>query len=195
METREVKQLLHRYFNGESSDADERLLEAYFASGEVDEELAVYAEFFGGISELAGVADDPAIEEDVMDYILEHEHSEKTRYRSMWKTVTGIAASVIIVLGGFLLYQQQQQPYEDTFETPEEAYAYATQTLQFVSGKYNKGLAQLSNFGKLQKASEPLRKGIAPVNGFFREIKTLNELQKQDSPNEKGGHTTNEDTL
>lgn len=169
METKEVNQLLQLYFNGESTLEDERKLEAYFSAGDVADELKEYAEFFGGISELANIADDPTIEDDVMDFILENEHQEKTKYRSMWKTVTGIAASIIIVLGGFLFYQQQQ-PFEDTFENPDEAYAYAEQTLQFVSGKYNKGLAQLSNFEVLQTASKPLKDGVKPVNDFFDSI-------------------------
>lgn len=175
MKTEEVKILLQRYFDGESTDADERKLEAYFQSGEVDAEVAEYAEFFGGISELTTLADDPTIEEDVMDYILENEHREKTRYRSMWKVVTGIAASVIIVLGGFLFYQEQQKPFSDTFKNPDEAYAYATHTLEFVSGKYNKGLAQLSNFEKLRKANDPVKKGTEPVVKFYDEI---NKLEK-----------------
>ncbi|RIJ46604.1 hypothetical protein D1614_18210 [Maribellus luteus] len=175
MKTEEVKILLQRYFDGESTDADERMLEAYFQSGEVAAEVAEYAEFFGGIYELANLADDPTIEEDVMDYILENEHREKTRYRSMWKVVTGIAASVIIVLGGFLLYQEQQKSFKDTFQDPDEAYAYATKTLEFVSGKYSKGLAQLSNFDMLHKASDPIKKGTEPVVEFYDE---LNKIEK-----------------
>ena len=173
MKTEEVKQLLQRYFDGESTDADERNLESYFQSGSVDSEVAEYAEFFGGISELAAIADDPTIEEDVMDYILETENREKTRYRSMWKMVTGIAASIIVVLGGFLLFQEQQKPYEDTFNDPEKAYAYAEQTLQFVSGKYNKGLAELSNFDKLRTAQEPIKKATEPVIEFYEGVKKV----------------------
>jgi len=174
METKEVKQLLQLYFNGESTLEDERKLEAYFGAGDVADELKEYAEFFGGISELSSIAGDPTIENDIMDYILENEHQEKTKYRSMWKVVTGIAASVIIVLGGFLFYQQQnQQPFEDTFDDPEVAYAYAKQTMQYVSGKYSKGLAELSNFEKLQTATEPLREGVKPVNEFFDDIKKM----------------------
>ncbi|MFV0592823.1 MAG: hypothetical protein ACK5M7_15675 [Draconibacterium sp.] len=176
MSTEEVKILLQRYFNGESTDADERTLEEYFQLEEIAEEVAEYAEFFGGISELANLADDSSIEDDVMDYILENEHREKTRYRSMWKVVTGIAASVIIVLGGFLFYQEQQKPFEDTFKNPDEAYAYASKTLEFISGKYNKGLAQLSNFEMLQKASEPIKKGTEPVVEFYDE---LNKIEKR----------------
>jgi hypothetical protein len=178
MKTEEVKQLLQRYFNGESTDTDERQLEAYFQSGEVADEVAEYAEFFGGISELADIADDPTIEEDVMDYILENEHREKTHYRSMWRIVTGIAASVIIVLGGFLFYQEQQKPYDDTFDDPEQAYAYAKETLQYVSGKYSQGLAELSNFDKLRIAKDPIQKGTAPVREFYEGLEKLEEEQQ-----------------
>ena len=186
METKEVKQLLQLYFNGESSFEDERSLEAYFQSGDVAEEVAEYAEFFGGISELVSTVNDSGIEEDVMDFILENEHMEKTKYLGMWKMVTGIAASIIIVLGGFLFYQQKQKPFDDTFENPEQAYAYAQQTLQFVSGKYSKGLAEFSNFGKLQKANEPLKKGVAPGKEFFENIEKMEKSPIPTFPKREG---------
>lgn len=177
METGKIEKLLRNYFNGESTDKEERLLEKYFQSGNVAENLLEYTEFFKGIAELQSSADDSNIEEEVMDFILENEHKEKTKYRWLWQTVTGIAASVIIVLGGFLFYQQQQKPFADTFQNPEEAYAYAQQTLQFVSGKYNKGLAELSNFDKLGKATNPIKKGIAPVNEFYNAIEKIENIQ------------------
>ena len=181
MDTKEIKQIIQLYFNGESSLEDEKMLEAYFSSGEVADELKEYTAFFGGISELVELADDPTIEDDVMDYILENEHREKTKYRSMWKVVTGIAASIIIVLGGFLFYQQQnQQPFKDTFDDPEVAYAYAMQTIKFVSGKYNKGLAELSNFEKLQTATKPLKAGVKPVNDFFDDVKKLEDMEESE---------------
>jgi len=176
METKEVKRLLQLYFNGESSDQDERTLEMYFQSENIADEVNEYAEFFGGISELANENNDSSIEEDIMNYILEHEHREKTKYRQMWRWVTSVAATIIIVLGSFLIYQQQHQaPFKDTFDDPDEAYAYAEQTLQFVSSKYNKGLAALANFDKLQKAEEPLKKGIVPLNDFFNTVKKMED--------------------
>ena len=175
METKEVKRLLQLYFNGESTDQDERDLEKYFQSENIADELKEYAEFFGGISELANTSDsNSAIEEDIMDYILENEHREKTKFRQMWRLVTGVAATVIIVLGGFLFYQQQnQQPFEDTYKDPEQAYIVAQQTLQFVSSKYNKGLSGLTEFDKLEKAERPLKKGVAPINEFFDSVKKM----------------------
>lgn len=173
MKTAEVKRLLQIYFNGESTFDEERRLEAYFRSENVAEELSEYSEFFGGISELANTTDDSTIEEDVMDYILENEHKAKKHYLGMWKMVTGIAASIIIVLGGILFYEQQQKPFSDTFDNPDEAYAYAQETLEFVSGKYKKGLSELANFEKLQIANKPLKKGITPVNEFYRNVEKM----------------------
>ncbi len=190
METNKIEKLLQNYFNGESTTEEEKVLENYFRSAFVDEKFKEYTEFFCGLSELSNVSADLNIEEEIMDFILESENKDKLKYRWLWQTVTGIAASVIIVLGGFLFYQQQQRPFEDTFKNPEEAYAYARQTLQFVSGKYNKGISGLAEFNKLQKATEPIKKGIAPVNEFYKSIeklemkgdeKTLNKPDKRKS--------------
>jgi hypothetical protein len=180
METKEVKQLLQRYFNGETNLSEERKLEAYFQSGNVAAELEEYAEFFGGLSTLKETADDSKLEDKIMDHILENESRDKKKYRYLWQTVTGIAASVIIVIGGMLFYNQNDQPYNDTFENPEMAYAVAEDALEYMSAKYNKGLAELSNFDKLQTATQPLRKGVQPVNEFYNNIEKL-EAEKPES--------------
>lgn len=195
METKKIEKLLQTFFNGESSVEEERALESYFRSGNVAEEFQEYAPFFTGISELAKVSSDQNIEEEIMDFILEKENSEKTRYRRMWQTVTGIAASVIIVLGGFLIYQQQQKPFDDTFKDPDEAYAYAQQTLQFVSGKYNKGLAALSGFDKLEKAAQPIKRATAPVNEFYNTIERLEKNQVEELPEIKDEKKKSTDSI
>jgi hypothetical protein len=172
METTKIKALLQKYFEGETSPAEEKVIENYFNGGKVNRSLQEYAQFFEGISKLAGNNRDRALESDIMDYILENETKEKSKYRWLWQAVTGVAASVIIILGGFLYYQQQKS-FDDTFKDPDEAYAYAVKTLGYVSGKYNKGLAGLSKFDKLQKATEPIKKGFAPVNEFYQTIEKL----------------------
>lgn len=189
METTKIKALLQKYFDGETTPAEEKLLEEYFTSEAVDSSLQEYIPFFDGILELAGNNRDRALESDIMDFILESETKEKSKYRWLWQTVTGVAASVIIVLGGFLYYQQQKT-FDDTFKNPDEAYAYAVKTLGYVSNKYNKGLASLSKFDKLQTATEPVRKGLAPVNEFYQTIEKLktkpetNQVVKNEKSND-----------
>ncbi len=192
METKEVKQLLQQYFDGNSSVEDEKLLMEYFQSGDIADEVKEYAEFFGGITELAGSNEDSKFQDDIMDYILEQEHNEKKKYRVMWQMVTGIAASIIIILGGVLFYEQQQQPFEDTFDNPEEAYAYATKTLKFVGSKYNVGVNQLASIQKLNEsvqplakvstledASKPLSKGARTLKKGFKKYEKIKNLNNQ----------------
>lgn len=177
METSKIKDLLQKYFEGQTTQQEEKLIESYFRNGNIDPELQDYKSFFDGLDELSDNGRNPQLEGEIMDFILESEYRDKTRYRWLWQTVTGVAAAVIIVLGGFLFWQQQQKP-DDTFKNPQEAYVYAEKTLQFVSEKYNKGFASLSKFDKLQKAAEPVKKGVAPVNEFF---KTLEKMNKPES--------------
>lgn len=173
METKEVKQLLQRYFEGENTLTEERLLEEYFQSGNVADDFKKYEGFFSGISELAENGRDENLEDEIMDFILKNEPKEKPKSRWLWQMVSGIAASIIIVIGGLLFFQQSEEQFKDTFDNPEIAYAYAEQTLGFVSSKYNKGLAALSNFDKLQSVTEPLQKGMRPVNEYLEWIESM----------------------
>jgi hypothetical protein len=195
METGKIAKLLQTYFNGESTTEEERELENYFRSGNISAEFKDYAPFFTGISELANVSGDSNIEEEIMDFILENENREKTRYRWLWQTVTGIAASVIIVLGGFLFFQQQQKPFDDTFKNPDEAYAYAEQTMQFISEKYTKGLTGLSNFEKLQKVNQPIQKATAPVIEFYNAIEKMENNPVENYPQNKQQNFKSTDSI
>jgi hypothetical protein len=174
MKTMEVEQLLHRYFEGETTAGEERELENYFNSDEVADELKEYAGLFRGISELTDAVYEDTIEHDILKYINKNNPAQKTKRIGLWQAVSGIAASIILVVGGFLLYQQQEHQFADTFDDPDVAYAYAEQTLSYVSAKYNQGLAALTNFEKLQTAAEPLQQGIRPINNYLEMIEKMN---------------------
>jgi hypothetical protein len=191
METKEVGVLLQRYFEGESTLEEDRALEAYFSGGNVAPELLGYAEFFGGLNELAQSRSETGFEEEIMDFILEQENKEKNRYRGLWSTVTGIAASVIIILGSLLIYEQKQNTFKDTYSDPNEAYVEATKTLRYISGKYNSGLAQLSKtkqfnqaLAELRKvdvinqAPKPLSDGIKTIRKGFNETKNIEKYNR-----------------
>jgi hypothetical protein len=180
METKKIKQLLQRYFNGESTLAEERLLEKYFQSENVADELKEYEGFLSGISALAETERDEDLEDEIMDFILQNEPKEKPKSRWLWQAVTGIAASIIIVLGGILFYQHEKEPFTDTFDNPELAYAYAEETLGYISAKYSKGLSGLANFNKLETAMEPLQKGVSPVNEYMEMIEDIGTEERND---------------
>lgn len=177
MKTIEIKKVLQSFFEGKTTIKEERELETYFQSDEVAEELKGYRDLFTGICELAESVSKSTIEDDIMVYIHEKGGVQKSKRRWMWHTLTGIAASVILAVGGYLVFQQQEQQLNDTFDNPEIAYAYAEQTLTYVSEKYNEGLAALSNFGKLETAALPMQKGVKPVNEYMEMVKKLNTAE------------------
>lgn len=192
MELQKVKILLQKYFEGNTTLEEEQILESYFQSEDIDAELVKYRELFTGISELSQPLSAEDIGEDIMDHILEQEHHEKKRYRWMWQTISGVAASILIVLGGLLIYEQNRKPFEDTFEDPEVAYAYAEHTLKYISSKYRSGvlhlasaktfnasLQPLSKIKKINNASKPLNSSVKTINKGFNELKKLKEIRNK----------------
>jgi len=177
MESQRIQILLQKYFEAETSLDEENELIIYFTSGEVDENLKMYVPMFSGMKELS-VDEHADLGEDLMNYILESEHKEKLRYRWMWQIVTGVAASVILVMLAVNFYGNQYR-WKDTFTDPDKAYAQASKTLEFVAGKYNKGLAQLRPIGKMENATTPFHSGIKTLEKGFEKIRDIENLNKK----------------
>ncbi|SHE40026.1 hypothetical protein SAMN05444274_101269 [Mariniphaga anaerophila] len=178
MKKNEIRQLLQRYFEGESTLNEEAVLRNYFAGDNVADELEEYTEFFCGFGEINETERDAQLEHEIMDFITENESKRKTPSISMWKTVSGIAASIVIAVGGILFFQHEEEPFKDTFDDPETAYVYAEKTLEFVSQKYSKGLSALANFDKIETATQPIKKGVKPINKYMNKIEMITEHQR-----------------
>ncbi len=177
MESQKIHILLQKYFDAETTMDEENELITYFTSDKVDESLKMYVPMFSGLKELSADEHED-LSEVLMNYILESEHTEKVRYRWMWQVVTGIAASVIVVMLAVNFYGSKND-YKDTFTDPRQAYTEAVKTLEFVSGKYNKGLAQLKSMEKIDNAVNPLKTGISKVNKGFKQMDELTNLNKK----------------
>ena len=177
MESQKIHILLQKYFDAETTIDEENELITYFTSGEVDDNLKMYVPMFSGIKELSA-DEDLSLGEDLMNFILESEHKEKLRYRWMWQIVTGVAASVILVMLAVNFYSSQNQ-WKDTFSDPKQAYSEASKTLEFVARKYNKGLAQLRPIGKIENAVDPLKSGMSKLNKGFKQMNEVSNLNKK----------------
>lgn len=177
MESQKIHILLQKYFEAETNLEEENELINYFNSGEVDETLKVYIPMFVGLKDLPA-EESAELGDDLMNYLLESEHKEKLRYRWMWQIVTGVAASVILVMLAVNFFSNQNR-WDDTFKDPEQAYAEASKTLEFVAGKYNKGLAQLGPVGKIESAVSPLNSGMNKLNKGLNEMNEMQLLNKK----------------
>jgi len=175
MESQRIHILLQKYFDAESTLDEENELINYFNSGEVDHELKSYVPLFSGMKELS-VNENEELGDDLMNYILESEHKEKLKYRWMWQIVTGVAAAVILVMMA-VNFSSNQSQWEDTFTDPKQAYAEASKTLEFVAGKYNKGLALLKPIGKMKAAATPFYSGMEAWNKGVEKLQNIENLK------------------
>ena len=175
MDLKAIKQILQRYFEGASTREEEQFLRDYFHSKSVAPELEKYRDLFTGIEELSEKRN-PEFETQIMDYIEENDHS-KNQYRWLWQTVSGIAAALIIALFVVNFHGSQKQ-WNDTYNDPDLAYNEAKQTLQFVAGQYQKGLATLQPATVLNTATKPLKTGLNEVNRGFTEMQKIEHVNK-----------------
>jgi len=171
MKRQEAEILLKKYFDAETTLQEEQQLKEYFQQGHIEKDLMPYSVLFSGIGQMQQIRPDDQTGEQIMDYILEKESEGKSRYRYLWLTISGVAASLLLAVGGMLYFQQQ--PFRDTFSDPDHALVYAQQTLQFVSSRYNKGLAQLEPVNKLSEPVWHLENGLRLANRGFDPLPLL----------------------
>lgn len=133
MELRTIEILLEKYFNAETTIAEEKDLKLYFSSPDVAPHLEQYRPMFGYFSNQA---------EQKFDKTLP---LKTKKYYARWISV---AASVVL-LGGLLTFYNSQ-PEEDlgTYDDPEVAFRETQKALQMLSTNVNVGMGGVHYVGK-----------------------------------------------
>lgn len=177
MELKQIEQILQKYFDGESTEAEEQLLVNYFHSGTIHPELLKYKPFLSGIAEISNQRDSK-FEEQVMDYILEKEYQGKKHYRWLWQAVSGIAAALVITIL-VVNFNNTQGQWKDTYSNPDKAYAEASQTIHFIAGQYQKGMMTLQPVKVIGTATKPFKNGLAQISKGFEEINKVEQVDEK----------------
>lgn len=153
MDTDIIRQLLDRYYDGQTSEREEQVLKDYFLQDDVPPQWATDQQLF---RQLYG-ADMPAIdglEQRLSRQIDGWNRVEKTANRRTrtigLRWIAGIAASLLLLFAiGLLVDRQQKQAQyavqQDTFDDPRDAYAETQKALMKFSESINKGLNKVEN--------------------------------------------------
>jgi hypothetical protein len=170
MKREEARILLQRYFDAETSLAEEEMLGSYFRQEEIPEEMIPFKVWCEKLGQKGADEKDLLLENEMMEVLLQKEHARKKSI--MWISLSGIAATLLIVMGTSLFFQQKNT-YRDSFDDPATAMAYASKTLHFVSAKYNKGLAQLKPVHKFETATLPVKRSLRTIEKGFSQIEKI----------------------
>jgi len=128
MELDRIENLLEKYFEGETSIAEEKELQDYFSSPNVAQHLEQYRPMFGYFS----IAREQQFEQHI---------PLKTKKRKVvaWLSV---AASVVVLVGvgTFAYFNQTQSQDLGTYDSPEEAFRETQKALALLSDHVNTGV-------------------------------------------------------
>ena len=156
----QIEKLLERFYNAETSEAEEQMLKDFFFNEEVPPYLQAEKAMFLQLQ----TSDVPeGLEERLAQQIDQWELSEqKTQkkpriFRLQW--IGSIAASLLLLIG--MNWYMYEPPRKDTCATPEEAYAHAEKALVLFSEALNKGLRPIE---AMEKTHQSIRKQIKKLN-------------------------------
>ena len=142
-----IEALLERYYDAQTSEAEEQRLKDFFLHEEVPAHLQAEKEMFLQLQ----ATDVPKGLEERLSQSIDRWGKKHRTLRLQW--IGSIAASLLLLFGaGWYL---QEPPRKDTCATPEEAYMEAQKALVLFSTALNKGMKQMD---VLQETTERVEK-------------------------------------
>ena len=144
-----IEILIEKYFEGETSIAEEKELKAYFSSSDVAQHLEQYKPVFGYFSQAKQ-------EQFTASIPLK---SGKKQKRLAWLSV---AASVVVMLCiGFFAYQNTSDPNQENLgviDDPEIAFRETQKALALISKHVNTGIKSVNYLGEYQQSKNKIFK-------------------------------------
>ncbi len=147
-----ITQLIEKYFEAQTSIAEEKELKDYFASSDVEQHLEQYKPLFG-------YAIHAKKEEFTLSIPLITESNKNKRKNAVWLS---IAAAVTLLLGVGLVTFYQDTPVEPqnlgTIEDPEVAFRETQKALAMISESVNKGIGSMGYLNEYEQSKNKIFK-------------------------------------
>jgi hypothetical protein len=144
-----IEKLVEKYFEGETSIAEEKELKTYFSSTDVAQHLEQYKPVFGYFSQAKQ-------EQFTATISLKSKRKQK---RLAWLSVA--AAVVVMVCIGFFAYQNSSEPTQENLgviNDPEIAFRETQKALALISRHVNTGIESVNYLGEYQQSKNKIFK-------------------------------------
>lgn len=160
----EIKELLDKYFDGETSLEEENRLRTYFTQEDIAETLRPYQPLFQFFTAEREITLGKDFDRQLLEKI-DAKPRPKPMIRRLNTWVVRVAALVALAVGLWMIYPETPQPEEvaaidwSKYEpkTVEEAYTITRKALLRTSDELNRGAAMAAEeVGKVQKLGEVL---------------------------------------
>ncbi len=163
MDYTSIDKLLDKYWAGETSLEEEKLLIHYFSTEDVPEHLSEHQSYFSALSTMQSMKLDNTFDDEILALINKRNHKE-TKTISIFrnpKRWLSVAASVVAILTvGYLGYfnKPAQPTYAlvDSYETPEQAYAQLKSSLLGISSTLNEGKQHSLKLAKFDQTRQKI---------------------------------------
>ncbi len=174
-----IEKLLHKYWDTETSVEEEKELKSLLQDEDVSEELSEVKELFAHFENESSQELDESFDTELLAAIAAPEEVRVLKFSDYVKRYSSIAAAVAVLFISSYIFIQQQNSFqpEDTFDTPEAAYAELKKQLLLVSQYMNKGsetVNELSNLGKFEEVVNDIGAMERASDATFGHLKELN---------------------
>ena len=183
MKEEELKRLIEKYYNGESTEEEESSLRDYFRKNNISEGYEAEKIIFGYFDKSKEMPE-PSVdfEARILAGIDASESSRRSRTMKKYLLPILSAAAGLLLLGGSYFYFIVRAEPMDTFTDPEIAYAETIKILREVSSQMNRGTQVLEPVGKINKVT---KKSFETINKSSRIVeKNLKNLELLDKASE-----------
>jgi len=169
MDSKRIDLLLERYWNCVSTQEEESELKNYFNStSEIPKHLLHVAPLFKYFKQEADIKLTDSIFDDRLFNALQEKEQPKGNIRKLeqsFQNYMKVAAAVVLVIATSFIFRmeiwQGDKPelllVEDTFKSPEEAYAETKRALKLIASKMNYGKKEVEKISILSKAESKIK--------------------------------------
>lgn len=177
-----IKELIEKFYAGETSLEEEAQVSAFFREGEIPGELLEHKSMFLMMDEALGVPEVPEnLDDKILSRIEKAEQEESKGKRLTFYSLSGLAAGLLIILSVYLGllrdHSMNDQLSQYAVEDPAIAYEEIKKTLEFVSAKWNEGTGELQNLNSINRSMESIQP-IQKLSSGSKELNLLGNLRR-----------------
>jgi hypothetical protein len=168
-----IKNLLNKYYDGDSSLKEEREIFKFFEQKDNSSEFIIEKQMFETFKRNSKESSPPkSLNDDILGLIeAKDRNTFISKYNHLTKWTIGIAASLLLFVGVNILFDTKSNEMVDTFSNEEQAYVATKHILCYVASVMNEEMSTLSGISHVNNGLESMKK-LQKFDNTIQKFKT-----------------------